>query len=78
MFDEVWPPIFARRHMKEEVLRPERLPKIWRGDEQDEYAEAAIIATAAIALRLMEKAKSPDDAMQLATTMWQTRDKSRH
>jgi anthranilate phosphoribosyltransferase len=78
MFDEVWPPLFAKRHMKEEVLRPERLPQIWRGNEQDEYAEAAIIATAAIALRLMEKAKSPNDAMQQATTMWQMRDKSRH
>lgn len=78
LFDEVWPPLFGKRHMKEETLRPERLPLIWRGDEQDEYAEAAIIATAAIALRLMEKAKSPADAMQQATAMWQTRDKSRH
>jgi len=78
MFDEVWPPLFEKRHMKEEVLRPERLPLIWRGNEQDEYAEAAIIATTAIALRLMEKATSPADAMQQATTMWQTRDKDRH
>ena len=78
MFDEVWPPLFARRHMKEETLRPERLPQIWQGKEQDEYAEAAIIATAAIALRLMEKARSPDDAMQQATTLWHARDKSRH
>jgi anthranilate phosphoribosyltransferase len=78
LIDEVWPPLFGKRHMKEEILRPERLPHIWRGTEQDEYAEAAIIATTAIALRLMEKAESPADAMQQATNMWHARDKSRH
>ena len=78
MTDEVWPALFAKRHMKEATLKPERLPQIWRGEQQDEYAEAAIIATTAIALRLMEKAQSPDDAMQQAGNMWQTRDKSRH
>jgi anthranilate phosphoribosyltransferase len=54
------------------------MPLIWRGQDQDEYAEAAIIGTAAIALRLIGKATSPGDALQQATKMWQTRDKSRH
>lgn len=78
MFDETWPALFTKRHMKEDMLRPERLPQIWRGQEHDEYAEAAIIATTAIALRLMEKARSPDEAMQQATKMWESRDTSRY
>ena len=78
MSDEVWPPIFKKRHVKEASIDPERLAKIWRGEETDEYAEAAITATAAIALRLMGKADSPDAALQQANDMWQGRNKSKH
>ena len=78
MSDEVWPPIFSKRHMKEASIDPERLAKVWRGEESDEYAEAAITGTAAIALRLMKKANSPDEALQQARDMWQNRNKTRH
>ncbi len=78
MSDEVWPPLFDKRHMKEEIIDPNRLGAIWRGEETDEYAEAAITSTAAIALRLMGKASSPDEAIQQAQAMWQKRDKNRH
>ena len=78
MSEEVWPPLFKRRHVKESSIDPMRLTKIWRGEESDEYAEAAITSTTAIALRLMKKADSQDEAMQLANDMWQKRDKTRH
>lgn len=78
MSDEVWPPLFEKRHMKEETIDPNRLGAIWRGEESDEYAEAAITSTAAIALRLMGKAASPDEAILQAQDMWQNRDKNRH
>ena len=78
MFDEIWPPMFEKRHMKEENLVPDRLAAVWRGEEANEYGEAAVISTAAIALKLMAKADSPTDAMEKAQIMWQNREKSRH
>ncbi len=78
MIDEEWPALFAKRHVKEESIDPERLVKVWRGqDDNVEYAEAAIVSTAAIALRLMEKAEGPEDAMQKAQAMWDARNKDR-
>jgi anthranilate phosphoribosyltransferase len=78
MSDEVWPPLFKKRHVKESKIDPNRLAKIWRGEETDEYAEAAITATVAIALRLMKKADTPDIALQQANEMWNNRNGSRH
>ena len=78
MFDEVWPPLFEKRHMKEENLAPQRLASVWRGEEINEYGAAATVATAAIALKLMGKANSPADAMEKAEAMWDKRNKSRH
>ena len=78
MFDEVWPPIFDRRHVKEKEIDPMRLSAVWKGTETDEYAEAAIVGTTAIALRLMDKTQSAEDSHQVAQNMWDSRDKTRH
>jgi anthranilate phosphoribosyltransferase len=76
--DEVWPPLFAKRHVKEEILDPQRLPALWRGEIEDEYAQGAIIGTAAVALKLMEKASSIDEAQEIARTMWENRPKAQY
>lgn len=77
-WDEEWPPMFEKRHMKEASLDEHRLTAIWRGEEEDEYAEAAITGTAAIALRLLNRADTPDAALKMAQDMWNKRDRSRH
>ncbi len=77
-WDEEWPAMFERRHVKESTLDENRLGPFWRGEETDEYAQAAIIGTTAIALRLLNKADTPNQALELAETMWANRDKSRH
>lgn len=77
-WDEEWPPMFEKRHMKEASLDEKRLVPFWRGEESDEYAEAAIVGTTAIALRLLNKADTPDDALAQAQEMWTNRDKTRH
>ena len=77
-WDEEWPPMFARRHVKEDSLDENRLIPVWRGEETDEYAEAAIVGTTAIALRLLNKAETPDQALEIAQDMWNKRDKTRH
>jgi len=77
-WDEEWPAMFAKRHMKEASLDENRLVHFWRGEETDEYAEAAITGTTAIALRLLNKADTPEKAQAMALEMWANRDKARH
>jgi anthranilate phosphoribosyltransferase len=76
--DENWPALFARRHLKPEQLDPRQLAFIWQGHDQDEFAEASIIGTAAIALKLSGKADSQQQAHQLATDYWLRRDKQKY
>ena len=78
LFDENWPALFARRHVKSEELDPGQLPLIWQGSIEDEFAESAIIGTAAIALKLLGKANDQQQAHQLATDYWLSRDKQKY
>ncbi|MCP5367870.1 MAG: glycosyl transferase family protein [Hyphomicrobiales bacterium] len=54
-----------------------RLGAIWRGEAADPYAEAAVVGTAAIALRLMGRGEDTDEATHLAREMWQARNRER-
>lgn len=73
--DEMWPPLFKKRHVKEEVLEPQHLPALWRGEIEDEFAEGAVVGTVAITLKLMGKAASIDEAQAMAQQMWTSRPK---
>jgi anthranilate phosphoribosyltransferase len=77
LVDELWPELFARRHMKDEDLNPEKLAALWRGQLQDEFAEATVIATAAVALKLLGKAETQEAAHTLAQTYWIDRNRDR-
>jgi len=78
LVDESWPPMFKQRHVKEEVMAPQRLPALWRGEMEDEYAEGAVVGTVAIALRLLEKAGSVEEAQELAWQMWRKRPQEKY
>jgi len=78
LVDENWPAIFPRRHVKPVSLDPEQLALIWRGEIEDEFAEASIIGTAAIALKLLGKVDSQEQAHQLATDYWRNRNKDKY
>jgi len=78
LFDENWPALFARRHVKSEGLDPGQLALIWQGSVEDEFAESSIIGTAAIALKLLGKANTQQEAHQLATDYWLSRDKLKY
>ncbi len=71
--EEEWPAKFAQRHIKDQVQDVARLASLWRGESSDEYGEATVIGTAAIALRALNLAKSVADAEDLAAHWWQTR-----
>ncbi|MBI1194291.1 MAG: glycosyl transferase family protein [Gammaproteobacteria bacterium] len=70
---ETWPTMFTRRHIAPETLDISRLAALWNGEIEDEYGEAAVIGTAAIALRLLERATDPADAETQARALWLSR-----
>ncbi|MDD5295436.1 MAG: glycosyl transferase family protein [Rhodocyclaceae bacterium] len=66
-----WPPMFAVRHVKDETMDPARLAAVWRGQASDEYGEAALIGTAAIALLTLGEATTQEEAEAMARGFWQ-------
>jgi anthranilate phosphoribosyltransferase len=76
--DQIWPPLFKQRHVKEEKMDPQRLSALWRGELKDEYAIGAVTSTTAVALKLMGKADSIESAQALAEKMWAERPKVRY
>lgn len=76
--DELWPALFKRRHVKDEGLNPQQLTRLWRGEFQDEFAEASVLGTAAIALRLLGRAADQQQAYAMAGDMWRKRSKEKY
>lgn len=71
--EEEWPALFKLRHVKDDNLDVQRLARVWRGEIEDEYGESAVVSTVAIALQLMGKADTPDDALKMAQALWENR-----
>ncbi|MGR9114634.1 MAG: glycosyl transferase family protein [Gammaproteobacteria bacterium] len=76
--DELWPALFRRRHVKAEDLNPEQLAWLWRGKLEDEFAEASVIGTAAVALRLLGRAENQQQAQTMAEEFWRNRPKHKY
>ncbi len=77
MSEEEWKPLFPKRHVKDKTLDALKLAKVWNGQVEDEYGVGAVIGTAAITLKTMGKAETQKDALALAKTWWEARNKSR-
>lgn len=76
--EEEWPELFTGpRHLKDETMDVARMARVWSGSENDEYGVASATGTAAIALKLMGRASSIDEAQQMANSMWEQRNLSR-
>jgi anthranilate phosphoribosyltransferase len=76
--EELWPATIPEpRQMPEEDMDVHRLPALWAGEITDEYAEAAIVGTVAIALKLLGRVNTIDDAQDMAEALWQARDRSK-
>ena len=73
LIEEQWPALFARRHVKSDNLDPQKLAQLWQGKINDEFAEATIIGTTAIALKLISRADTQQQAHELATQYWLNR-----
>ncbi len=77
MSDETWPAMFDKRHVRPEEMNVANLIAVWNGELDDEYAEAAVVGTAAIALYTMGRADSRESAEAMAWEMWNSRNKQR-
>lgn len=76
MVEEEWPPMLSDSTAeKDEALDLNRLKAVWSGEAEDKYATAAVTGTIAIALRLMGRATSIDEAQAAALDMWKARDR---
>lgn len=74
---EDWPRCFDSQHGEPDTMDPARLTALWRGELHDDHAEAAVVDTAALALRAMNKADNCDAARALARHWWQQRNRQR-
>lgn len=77
---EQWPRILDHHHQViDKEMDAERLKAVWhsdeQSDEQDEYATAAITGTLAVALKLMGRADTIEDALQMGGALWRARDR---
>jgi len=72
-----WPALFSKRHVKNEGMQPEQLLQVWRGEMKDEYGEAAVISTCAVALMVLQKEQDSSAALQHAQQLWDKRDTQR-
>ena len=74
MSSEEWPAMFdGPRHLKDETMDLRRLAAIWRGEIEEQYGEATIIGTAAVALKTAGIAETMRSAQQLAAELWKNR-----
>jgi anthranilate phosphoribosyltransferase len=74
--EQRWAPIGDPRQPPDETMEIDRLMDVWRG-AADEYGEATVVGTVAIALYAMGVAPDPADAETRARRLWGERDRSR-
>lgn len=75
--EERWPAIMDDpRQAPDENMDLNDLAAVWHGTLDNEYAEAAVCGTLAIALRTMQLADSIEVAETMAREMWDGRDKA--
>lgn len=73
-WDEEWPALSARRHVKPATLDPQQLVALWRGETEDSYPQLALISTIALALRGLGAPR--EQAFEQARDFWDRRDKA--
>ena len=76
--EERWPVLMLDpRQAPEDAMDLGRLTAVLRGETKDEYGEAAVTGTLAIALKALGSAETVEDAEAQAKLMWEGRDRLR-
>ena len=78
--EETWAPLTpGERHpWREEPLDPAAVVALWRGEREAAAPAAAVIGTAAIALKLIGRAATQEAALDQARALWKGRSKGKH
>ncbi|HEX4976165.1 MAG TPA: glycosyl transferase family protein [Pseudomonadales bacterium] len=77
LHDEEWAPLLSQRADDATHIDSETLRAVWRGSLSSSYGESAILATLALVLRLMQKAQTQKECLELAAKVWAERNKDR-
>ncbi len=76
--EERWAPLLENpRQRVDEAMDISCLTALWRGELADDYAEAAVTGTLALALRALGRATDMAGAEEAARCMWDAREKDR-
>lgn len=75
--EEEWPPMFDKRHIRQDDLDVGHLMQVWDGSREDEYGVGAIVGTVAVTLYTMGRAGDRAEAEAQALALWQGRNKNR-
>lgn len=73
-WDEEWPALAERRHVKPSSLEPAHLVAYWRGEVEDSYGQLALLSSMALALRGLGVER--DAAFEQARQFWAQRDRN--
>lgn len=75
LYQEEWLPVFDKpdHHVKEESLDLNTFRAVWNGEMQHEYGEAAVISTAAIAIKALRIVGTQQEALDMASLWWSHR-----
>lgn len=75
-WEESWPPVLAAAALPaDERLDPADLRRLWTGELRDETAQAAVVATAAVALYALGRAADRAAAEAMAASWWRERER---
>ncbi len=75
--EERWPAMLPEpRFQQDGDMNTARLAALWRGEVHDEYAEAAVTGTLAIALKAIGATASIEESQARAAEMWAARDRA--
>ena len=73
-----WPSILPEpQQPKDDEMDISRLVAVWRGDDSDAYATAAITGTLALAIHLLGRAETQEDAQAQAEALWASRNRDK-
>lgn len=75
---ERWQPLLPEpRQAPDQEMDFRHLQALWQGEITNDYAEAAVTGTLAVALKTLGRADSMEEAEMAAQSLWQDRDKDR-
>jgi hypothetical protein len=76
--ETLWPALVpgVNYPWRDEPLDPHRLAALWTGEADDPAPIAAVTGTAAVALKLLGRARDVEGNQKLAERMWRERDRS--